>query len=230
MAVMVMVESDLYIVLEKYYRGLGYEVKGEVCGCDLVAVKDDQIIIIELKTSFTAKLLYQAVRRLAATEFVYAAFFKPRARQAMSFWTMVKSLCRRLHIGAIVVDGENVKFLSHPDIFVSKKSTAARGKILKEFTGRKVSQNTGGVTGKKLETAYLESAVKIAVMLSDNEARSAKELQEMGASEKTHAILYRNHYGWFERKEKGIYTLKQGAADFVCEKHPKMWLYYTKNK
>ncbi|MDH4262462.1 MAG: DUF2161 family putative PD-(D/E)XK-type phosphodiesterase [Spirochaetia bacterium] len=225
-----MMESDLYIVLEKYYRKLGYDVQGEVCGCDLVAVKGEKVIIIELKKSFNVKLLYQATRRLSATEFVYIAFFKPQARQAMSFWTMVKSLCRRLNIGAIVIDSENVKFLSEPGIFSAKKSNIQRASILKEFNGRKASRNIGGVTGKKLETAYLESAVQIAVILSDNEARSAKKLQELGTSDKTYSILYQNHYGWFEKKEKGLYGIKKNSLKLIREKYPEIWLYYLKNK
>jgi len=229
-----MLESDLYVILEKHFKALGYEVKGEVCGCDLVAIKGDEMIIVELKKSFTTKLLYQAVRRLAATDTVYVAFFKPQARQAMSFWTMVKSLCRRLQIGAIVVDGvSGVKYLAHPGKFASKKSKTAREKILKEFTGRHVSKNTGGVTGKKLETAYLESAVKIAVALAglgNDGALSAKELRELGTSEKTHAILYQNHYGWFEKKDKGIYRLKAGAVEVIRKTHPRIWRYYQKTK
>jgi hypothetical protein len=30
-------ESDLYPVVEKYFTAAGFAVKGEVCGCELVA-------------------------------------------------------------------------------------------------------------------------------------------------------------------------------------------------
>lgn len=222
-----MMESDLYTIVEKYYISQGFIVKGEVCGCDLVAIKQDQIIIVELKKNFNVKLLYQGVRRLSATEYVYVAFFKPKARQSMSFWTMIKSLCRRLHIGAILVEDENLRFLSHPELFQTRKSTVQRKKILKEFHGRKVSENKGGVTGQKLETAYLENAIKIAVILAENGALSAKNLQTMGTAENTHTILYRNHYGWFEKKEKGLYNLKNGLSDQIRDSYPKIWQYYT---
>lgn len=223
-----MKESDLYVLLEKYYTDLGYEVKGEVCGCDLVAVKGDDLVIIELKKSFNVKLLYQAVRRLTATDNVYVAFLKPETRQPMSYWTMIKSLCRRLHIGAFVIDKGSIKCLSQPAPFLPKKSSVQAKKIFAEFSGRKASVNVGGVTGKKLETAYLENAIKIAVILSDNEARSAKQLAELGASEKAHSILYKNHYGWFEKKEKGIYRLKKGAPAEIRERYPKIWFYYAR--
>ena len=222
-----MMESDLYTIVEKYYIAQGFSVKGEVCGCDLVAIREDKIIIVELKKSFNVKLLYQGIRRLSATEYVYVAFFKPKTKQSISFWTMIKSLCRRLHIGAILVEDNNLRFLLHPEMFQARKSTMQRKKILKEFHGRKVSENKGGITGQKLETAYLESAIKIAVILSENGALSAKDLQIMGTSENTHTILYRNHYGWFEKKEKGIYFLKKGLSDQIREDYPKIWQYYA---
>jgi hypothetical protein len=40
-------ESDLYPVAARYFEERGFTVKGEVCGCDLVAVKGEEIIIAE---------------------------------------------------------------------------------------------------------------------------------------------------------------------------------------
>jgi len=229
-----MKESDLYVVLESYYRDLGYQVKGEVCGCDLVALKEEkeeeQLIIIELKKSFNVKLLYQAVRRLAITDQVYVAFFKPEAGQKMSFWTMVKSLCRRLNVGAIVIDpiqdAASIRFLAEPSDFKARKSTAMKRKLMKEFMGREVSENTGGVSRQKLQTAYLESAVYIAALLSVHETLSAKELRTMGAPENTYDILYKNHYGWFSRKDKGLYCLKTGTPAKIKKEYSKIWDHY----
>ncbi|MES0489578.1 MAG: DUF2161 family putative PD-(D/E)XK-type phosphodiesterase [Leptospirales bacterium] len=225
-----MKESDLYVVLESYYRDQGFEVKGEVCGCDLVALKkkkgDEQLIIIELKKSFNVKLLYQAVRRLAITDQVYVAFLKPEARQKMSFWTMVKSLCRRLHIGAIIIEAKNIRFLAEPSDFQGRKSSAMKHKLMKEFMGREVSENIGGVNRQKIQTAYLESAIYIAALLNGHETLSAKALQEMGAPENTYAILYKNHYGWFSRKAKGLYSLKKGTLTKIQKEYSTIWEHY----
>ena len=37
------IEADLYPPVEKYFAAQGYSVKGEVLGCDLVAVKGDAV-------------------------------------------------------------------------------------------------------------------------------------------------------------------------------------------
>ena len=34
-------EVDLYHPVKRYLEALGYSVKGEICGCDLVALKND---------------------------------------------------------------------------------------------------------------------------------------------------------------------------------------------
>ena len=43
-------ETDLYLPIKRYLEKLGLEVKGEVCGCDLVALSDgspDVVVICE---------------------------------------------------------------------------------------------------------------------------------------------------------------------------------------
>lgn len=56
-------ESDLYSPVRDYLQGLGYDVKGEVKGCDVTATRDGELIVVELKRGFTLELLYQAVDR-----------------------------------------------------------------------------------------------------------------------------------------------------------------------
>ena len=56
-------ESDLYAPVRDYLEGLGYEVRGEVRGCDIAAVRDGELIVVELKTGFTLELIYQALDR-----------------------------------------------------------------------------------------------------------------------------------------------------------------------
>ncbi len=223
-----MKEADLYQPVADYFKGQGFEVKGEVCGCDLVAVKEEQIVIVELKTSFNVKLLYQAVRRLAITDQVYAAYAAPKARQKMSYWAMIRSLARRLFIGVIMVDGEALKVLVEPGPFSAKASKKKRQQVLNEFHGRRVSQNIGGVNRTKLQTAYLESAVHISVLLKKHRQLSAVELQKLGATDKAYGIVYNNHYRWFERaKTKGKYKLKRGAARKIAHEYPEIFNYYV---
>ena len=63
-------ETDLYRPIKVHLERLGLEVKGEVCGCDLVALSDgspELVVIGEMKQSFTLELVLQAVDRPSAT-------------------------------------------------------------------------------------------------------------------------------------------------------------------
>lgn len=42
-------ESDLYQPIKEYLDSLGYDTKGEVKDCDITAIKDDELIVVELK-------------------------------------------------------------------------------------------------------------------------------------------------------------------------------------
>jgi len=56
-------EEDLYDPLRKWLVNNGYEVQAEVQSCDVVAIKDDEMTIIELKKSFNLQLVYQCMER-----------------------------------------------------------------------------------------------------------------------------------------------------------------------
>lgn len=128
-------EADLYPPVEEYFAALGYSVKGEVLGCDLVAVKGDEIVVAELKLTFNIKLIYQAVRRLAITPNVYAVILKPKGRQKMSYWQMIKSLCRRLNIGMLLVDKGEVVSLSNPRRSAARLMAGKKRRCSKSSTG-----------------------------------------------------------------------------------------------
>ncbi len=221
-------EADLYPIAARYFVAQGFQVKGEVCGCDLVAVKDNTIIVAELKKTFNIKLLYQSVRRLAITDQVYAVIYKPKGRQKMSFWQMIKSLARRLNIGLLVIDGDKVMVIAEPGDFTGRVHARHKNKVLKEFHGRRVSENTGGVTGVKLQTAYLESAIHISVLLKKHKAMQPAQLVKVGVSANARQILYNNHYGWFEKSARGLYKLKTGKARVIARENPTIWEYYEK--
>ena len=69
-------ETDLYPPIKIHLERLGLEVKGEVCGCDLVALSDgspELVVIGEMKQSFTLELVLQAVDRTSACDEVWLA-------------------------------------------------------------------------------------------------------------------------------------------------------------
>ena len=59
-------ETALYLPVKRFLEKLGFTVKGEVGGCDLVALSGDDppiVVIGELKLSFNLELVLQAVDR-----------------------------------------------------------------------------------------------------------------------------------------------------------------------
>ena len=49
-------ESDLYGPVRDYLENLGYQVKGEVKDCDIAALRDGELIVVELKRGVTLEL------------------------------------------------------------------------------------------------------------------------------------------------------------------------------
>ena len=83
-------ESDLYRPIKAFLEGQGYSVKGEVQGCDVVAVRGNEPpVIVELKRTFGIGLVLQGVNRLAVSDTIYLAIgaWPSKMRE-------VKKLCR----------------------------------------------------------------------------------------------------------------------------------------
>src|ERR1044071_3655819 len=107
-------EAALYGPVKVFLEGLGYRVKGEVRGCDLVARRGDEPpLIVELKLRFTLGLVLQGIDRLAVTERVYLAVPRPprRSRGLSPEAPVVRRLCRRLGLGLIMVGRRTVAVL-----------------------------------------------------------------------------------------------------------------------
>src|SRR5258708_5847854 len=100
-------ETDLYAPVKALLEGHGYDVKGEVRGCDAVGVRGDEPpVIVELKKAFGLGLVLQGIDRLGLSDTVYLAVgaWPKRMRD-------VKKLCRRLGLGFMVVTKERVDIL-----------------------------------------------------------------------------------------------------------------------
>src|SRR5438874_1455129 len=112
-------EAALYRPVKAFLEAQGFEVKGEVCGCDLVARRGDEPpVIVELKLRFSLPLLLQGIDRLRITERVYLAVPRPpyRARGLSPEAASVRRLCRRLGLGLMIVGrrGDSVLVLEEP--------------------------------------------------------------------------------------------------------------------
>ena len=115
-------ESELYAPVKALLEGQGYDVKGEVRGCDVVGVRrDEPPVIVELKLSFGLGLVLQGVDRLAISERVYLAVGQWPRR-----WKSVRKLCRRLGLGVIVVVGAQRAMWCSIRSRTGRASTSAR--------------------------------------------------------------------------------------------------------
>lgn len=203
-------ESYLYAPVKRFLTRQGYTVKGEVEGCDLVARRDDELIIVELKRSMNLTLLLQGIDRQRMTDNVYLAVeapSNPRARR----WQEVIRLCRLLGLGLLTVTrrsrGDWVQLVCEPGPYQPQKSTKRRHRIIQEFDARSGDYNVGGSTRLPLITAYREEALRIARFLKERGPSPLKEIRTAVDGSKTNSILQRDVYGWFTRVQRGVYTL-----------------------
>lgn len=100
-------ETELYPAVKAFFVGRGYDVKAEVRGCDIVAVRGDETAptIVELKKTFTLPLLLQGADRQRTGAKVWLAVERNRARRGAhnQRFSELASLCRRLGLGMMTV-------------------------------------------------------------------------------------------------------------------------------
>lgn len=218
-------ESDLFEAVKRYFEKIKYTVKAEIKDCDVVAIKDDEIIIIEMKKNLNLSLLSQAFDRQRISDIVYIAILRPK--RLSKSWKKYTNLIKRLELGLIYVDVKTdiAEIIFHPKEYKISVNKKRKNNLLKEFNERISNYNIGGVTGKKIVTAYKENAIFIAAILYRNGAMSAKELKKYGTGDKTYSIIYKNHELWFEKIEKGLYGLSKDGVD-ALEQYKELHKYY----
>lgn len=207
-----MQEIDLYPPLKKYLERQGYEVKGEILNCDVVALRHGgPPIIVELKLSLNLTILLQAVDRMKISQTIYIgvpiglAILKKRRKQTIK-------LMRMLSIGLIVIDPKakigGVDVLCDPGEYKPRQIKKQTQRLLKEFQERVGDPNQGGTSMKRgLMTAYRQKALAISEYLMIHGNTKASIIANSLEEPKTRAILYDNVYGWFDRLGKGVYTI-----------------------
>jgi|TARA_B110000263_G_scaffold136380_1_gene118306 hypothetical protein len=204
-----MLETELSAPVKAYLESHGYQVNCEVKDCDIVATRGDDLIIVELKTSVNLTLLVQATKRQSISDSVYVAVPAPTKRNRQ--WRGTLTVLKRLEVGLLLVEegamGMVVSKQFDPIPYQRKKNTRSRRALLTEVADRSGDYNVGGSTKTTLMTAYRENAILIACCLSKLGPSSPKSLRNLGTGDKTTSILSANHYGWFQRVEKGVYEL-----------------------
>ena len=211
-----MLETDLFEPIRSYLERHGYAVNAEVKDCDVTATKGDELVIVELKKGANMQLLIQATDRLRITDSVYVAI--PSVKGNSKHWRGIKRVLRSLELGLMTVTvgplGSRVTKLFDPLPYKRKKSGQRRHSVITEIAERSNEYNTGGSVGIKLVTAYREHAILLATYLERLGNSTPKSLRDLGTGAKTTSILYSNHYGWFQRLDRGVYAITdQGMQD-----------------
>ena len=195
-------EVDLYLPVKRLLEGQGYDVKGEVRGCDAVGVRGDEPpVIVELKRAFGLDLVLQGIDRLALTDAVYLAVGAwPRDPDG------VRRLCRRVGLGLIVVSGDRADVILDPVPYRPRRDQRRLTRLLGEHRRRVGDPTEGGSVRRPIMTAYRQQAIRCLEVLGGGPLtlramRAAADVPDAAA------IVSRDVYGWFERVARGTYGL-----------------------
>ena len=207
-----MKESDLYLPLKRFLESQGYEVKGEVQDCDVLAVRGGESpVVVELKRSLNLDVVLQAVERLAVSSKVYIGIPKKCSALKRRRKQVVK-LVRMLGLGLVVVDvpgGQaRVEVLVDPGTYRPRISGRRKECLLGEFVKRVGDPNLGGADKRKgIMTSYRQRALAIARFLEKQGPAKASRISRTLKDRNARDILYKNVYGWFDRVSYGVYDL-----------------------
>jgi hypothetical protein len=210
-------ETALYRPVKRYLEELGFCVKGEICGCDLVALRGDAppiVVIGELKLSFNLELLLQGIDRTAACDEIWLAVRSSARGNGRERDPRVRKLCRLLGFGLLGVSSTGrVDPLVEPGPWRPRRDAKRRSKLVQEHQRRRGDPVLGGSSKSPIMTAYRQEALACAAMLANGPGRPRDIKPVVPDAPK---ILLSNVYGWFVRVERGLYSLTdEGCAALV---------------
>ncbi len=206
-------EADLYAPLKAYLTAQGYDVKAEIGDCDIMARRGDEPpVIVEMKLTFSLQLVMQGVVRQGLFDHVYLAV--PVSKGWKQRYRDIIALCRRLSLGLLAVGPKGVEAHLDPAPYAPRLKAKAAQRLLREFDRRVGDPNEGGISGAKM-TAYRQDALRCALHLQAGPCKAAVVAKAVGVS-RAATQMRDDHYGWFERVERGIYQLTpKGQAALV---------------
>lgn len=213
-------ETDLYGPVKALLEGQGYVVKSEVGAADVVAVRGaEPPVIVELKLGFSLTLVHQCVARLGVTDDVYMAVATGKGKPFQKSLKSMVKLARRLGLGLMTVrlKDDLVQVHCDPGPYAPRKNAKRAGQMLKEFARRVGDPNDGGQTRSGLITAYRQDALKLALYLFEVGASKGADVARETGVERATTMMRDDHYGWFEKVEKGVYGLTPKGAEAVAK-------------
>lgn len=201
-------ETALYLPVKRFLEGLGFTVKGEIGGCDLVALSGDDpplVVIGELKLAFNLELVLQAVDRAGACDEVWLAARLSKRGKGRESDARYRNLCRRLGFGMLgITDAGGVEVLVAPPTASPRRDPKKRSRLVSEHRRRQGDTALGGSTRAPIMTAYRQQALACAAALAPGPRRVRDLTPQMPDAAK---ILRRNVYGWFDPAARGVYGL-----------------------
>ncbi|UVK45307.1 DUF2161 domain-containing phosphodiesterase [Mesorhizobium sp. AR07] len=210
-------ETSLYAPVKRFLENLDYVVKGEIGGCDIVALREGEppvVVICELKLQFNLELVLQGVDRATACDEVWLAARLSARGKGREGDARFRNLCRRLGFGLLGVSAnDRVEVLLSPIALTPRKNERRRSRLVDEHRSRRGDPVAGGGSRNPIMTAYRQSALACAAAMEDGprRPRDLKALTPIAPK-----ILLHNVYGWFARVDRGLYELTDaGRASLV---------------
>lgn len=201
-------ETSLYGPVKRFLERLGFAVKGEIGGCDLVALRGGEpplVVIGELKLRFNLDLVLQGVDRAAAGDEIWLAARVSRRGGGRESDARFRNLCRHLGFGMLgVSEAGTVDILVSPAAQRPRRDARRRSRLVDEHRRRRGDPAVGGGSRTPVMTAYRQRALACAQAMAEA-PRRPRDLRP--AVPDALPILRRNVYGWFARIERGVYGL-----------------------
>lgn len=200
-------ETSLYLPVKSFLEKAGYVVKGEVGGCDLVGLSNDDppvVVVAELKLSFNLELILQAVDRATISNEVWIAARISSSGRGREADKRYRNLCRRLGVGMLgISDAGEVSINVGSVSPMPRTDPKRRSRLMREHQKRRGDPVLGGSTRTPIMTAYRQQALACAATLTAGPLR----VRDIRTNEPDAGkILLSNVYGWFERLDRGVYA------------------------
>lgn len=217
-----MLEKQLFKPIKELFEEDGFVVDGEVKTIDMVCIKDDVNVAIELKKDLNLKVITQAALRQKTMDIVYIGIYSPKSLFNKQFKEKLY-LLKRLGIGLIIVAPKSLKASIYqvPVVTELKKYQSSnktrRNQIIKEMSNRKLKTNVGGTNKTKIMTGYREDCLLILNAIKDFDCASGKQIKELTNIANSTNIMYKNYYGWFEKVDKGLYKINDSGKIALSE-------------
>lgn len=170
-------EKDLAEIIIEYYENLGYHTYKEVTAkgskgggtnrADIIAVKDDEHIVIETKITFGLKLIQQGYTWKSKSHLTYICLPRKKKTSTKRFGY---DICRDLGIGIIEIDIKTKKINFYCESSINEKPD-----LPKLYESQKDA--TAGVSGKYI-TPFKITKEKILEFIKQNGETSLTKLVE----------------------------------------------------